>query len=88
VVKTEIWQGSILVLRESHNEFKLGWLTNICRFNKVAGVSRKFYKLILTRNYEALTAKGYGNCSLINIMMELKKCSNHAYLVAAGAMVS
>ncbi|KAL5265389.1 hypothetical protein ACHWQZ_G006190 [Mnemiopsis leidyi] len=46
---------------------------------------KKFYKLILTRNYEALTAKGYGNCSLINIMMELKKCSNHAYLVAAGA---
>ena len=44
--------------------------------------------MILTRNYEALTAKGYGNCSLINIMMELKKCSNHAYLVAAGAAVS
>ena len=50
-------------------------------------IFRKYYKLILTRNYEALTAKGYGNCSLINIMMELKKCSNHAYLVAAGAMV-
>jgi len=42
---------------------------------------RKFYKHILTKNYEALNAKGYGNqTSLINIMMDLRKCCNHPYL--------
>uniref|UniRef100_A0A671NI74 Chromodomain-helicase-DNA-binding protein 3-like n=1 Tax=Sinocyclocheilus anshuiensis TaxID=1608454 RepID=A0A671NI74_9TELE len=36
---------------------------------------------ILTRNFEALNSKGGGNqVSLLNIMMDLKKCCNHPYL--------
>jgi len=49
---------------------------------------RKFYKHILTKNYEALNAKGYGNqTSLINIMMDLRKCCNHPYLFPAAEKV-
>jgi len=51
-------------------------------------VFRKFYKHILTKNYEALNAKGYGNqTSLINIMMDLRKCCNHPYLFPAAEKV-
>jgi len=50
---------------------------------------RKFYKHILTKNYEALNAKGYGNqTSLINIMMDLRKCCNHPYLFPAAEKVN
>jgi len=36
---------------------------------------------ILTRNYKALS-KGKGSTSgFLNIMMELKKCCNHCYLI-------
>jgi len=51
-------------------------------------VFRKFYRHILTKNYEALNAKGYGNqTSLINIMMDLRKCCNHPYLFPAAEKV-
>lgn len=41
----------------------------------------ELYKLILARNYEALNAGGNGpKQSLLNVMMELKKASNHAFL--------
>ena len=50
--------------------------------------SRKYYKLILTKNFEALNSKGGGNqVSLLNIMMDLKKCCNHPYLFPVAAMV-
>lgn len=59
----------------------------------VLGVSvpshRKYYKFILTRNFEALNSKGGGNqVSLLNIMMDLKKCCNHPYLFPVAAVVS
>lgn len=39
------------------------------------------YQNILTRNYTALNAGGEGQkTSLLNIVMELKKCSNHLFL--------
>ena len=41
---------------------------------------KKVYKLVLTRNYEAL-AKGKNQVSLINIMMQLRKTCNHVELV-------
>lgn len=42
---------------------------------------RKYYKNILTRNFEALNPKGGGTqVSLLNIIMDLKKCCNHPYL--------
>lgn len=51
-------------------------------------VSRKYYKYILTRNFEALNARGGGNqVSLLNVVMDLKKCCNHPYLFPVAAMV-
>ena len=41
---------------------------------------KKVYKLVLTRNYEAL-AKGKNQVSLINIMMQLRKTCNHVELL-------
>lgn len=50
--------------------------------------TRKYYKLILTKNFEALNSKGGGNqVSLLNIMMDLKKCCNHPYLFPVASMV-
>lgn len=50
---------------------------------------RKYYKFILTRNFEALNSKGGGNqVSLLNIMMDLKKCCNHPYLFPVAAVVT
>lgn len=48
-------------------------------------IQRKYYKLILTKNYEALQSKiGGGHQSLLNIVMQLKKCCNHPYLLEAA----
>uniref|UniRef100_A0A914C339 Uncharacterized protein n=1 Tax=Acrobeloides nanus TaxID=290746 RepID=A0A914C339_9BILA len=44
-------------------------------------MQKKYYRNILTRNFEALSVKGGRSMmSLINILMELKKCCNHPYL--------
>jgi chromodomain-helicase-DNA-binding protein 4 len=51
----------------------------------LAPQQKKFYKSILTRNFDALRAKSGASCSLLNVMMELKKVSNHPYLLAAAA---
>ena len=49
---------------------------------------RKYYKYILTRNFDALNARGGHQVSLLNIMMDLKKCCNHPYLFPTAASVS
>ncbi|XP_072314760.1 chromodomain-helicase-DNA-binding protein 3 isoform X2 [Eucyclogobius newberryi] len=50
-------------------------------------MQKKYYKLILTKNFEALNSKGGGNqVSLLNIMMDLKKCCNHPYLFPSASM--
>ncbi|EDO17083.1 hypothetical protein Kpol_1025p2 [Vanderwaltozyma polyspora DSM 70294] len=48
---------------------------------ELSDVQTDYYKNILTKNYSALTAgtKG-GHFSLLNVMTELKKASNHPYL--------
>ncbi|ELU02801.1 hypothetical protein CAPTEDRAFT_94791, partial [Capitella teleta] len=47
---------------------------------------RKYYKYILTRNFEALNSRtGSNQVSLLNIMMDLKKCCNHPYLFPTAA---
>ena len=52
-------------------------------------LQKKVYKLILTRNFEALNTKmSAQNVSLITIMMDLKKCCNHPYLFAQPSEVS
>lgn len=53
-----------------------------------AFIDRKYYKFILTKNFEALNTKGGGNqVSLLNVVMDLKKCCNHPYLFPGAAMV-
>lgn len=52
----------------------------------LAPMQKKYYKYILTRNFEALNTKGGGHqVSLLNIMMDLKKCCNHPYLFPGAA---
>ncbi|KAL5114681.1 ATP-dependent DNA helicase Hrp3 [Pleosporales sp. CAS-2024a] len=48
---------------------------------ELSDIQLEYYKNILTRNYEALNEGGTGQKqSLLNIVMELKKASNHALL--------
>uniref|UniRef100_A0A8R1E8I9 Helicase C-terminal domain-containing protein n=2 Tax=Caenorhabditis japonica TaxID=281687 RepID=A0A8R1E8I9_CAEJA len=50
---------------------------------ELSALQKKYYKNILTRNFDALNVKNGGTqMSLINILMELKKCCNHPYLFA------
>ncbi|KAM4618886.1 chromodomain-helicase-DNA-binding protein 2 isoform 2-T3 [Polymixia lowei] len=43
---------------------------------------KQFYKWILTRNYKALSKGNRGSSSgFLNIVMELKKCCNHGFLI-------
>ena len=52
---------------------------------ELSPVQKKYYRAILTKNFDALNVKGGGGqVSLLNIVMELKKCSNHPYLLPAG----
>jgi superfamily II DNA or RNA helicase len=45
-------------------------------------VQKKYYKAVLERNFDHLAHKGRHNLpSLINIMMQLRKCCNHPYLL-------
>ncbi|KAI7684861.1 hypothetical protein SSS_03217 [Sarcoptes scabiei] len=47
----------------------------------LAPLQKKYYKYILTRNFDALNSRGGGKqVSLLNIVMDLKKCCNHPYL--------
>merc|ERR1712012_1516392 len=51
----------------------------------LAPMQKKYYKNILTHNFEALRAKSGASTSLLNIMVELKKVADHPYLLAAAA---
>lgn len=54
----------------------------------ILSTCRKYYKFILTKNFEALNTKGGGNqVSLLNVVMDLKKCCNHPYLFPTAAIV-
>ncbi|CAH2272586.1 chromodomain-helicase-DNA-binding 3 isoform X4 [Pelobates cultripes] len=54
---------------------------------ELSPMQKKYYKFILTRNFEALNSRGGGNqVSLLNIMMDLKKCCNHPYLFPVAAL--
>lgn len=45
-------------------------------------MQKQYYKWILTKNYTALRKGAKGNVgSFINVVMELKKCCNHATLI-------
>lgn len=54
---------------------------------ELSPMQKKYYKYILTRNFEALNSKSGGQqVTLLNVMMDLKKCCNHPYLFS-GAMM-
>ena len=49
---------------------------------ELSAVQKKYYKFLLTKNYEALNSRqGGAQQSLMNIVMHLKKCCNHPYLL-------
>ncbi|XP_047228458.1 chromodomain-helicase-DNA-binding protein 1 isoform X1 [Girardinichthys multiradiatus] len=49
---------------------------------EMSAIQKQYYKWILTRNYKALNKGTKGSTSgFLNIMMELKKCCNHCYLI-------
>jgi SNF2 family DNA or RNA helicase len=49
---------------------------------EMSKIQKQYYKWILTKNYKALTKGLKGNISgFINLVMELKKCCNHGFLV-------
>ena len=49
---------------------------------EMTSIQKRYYKLVLTKNYKELSKGARGNVnSFLNIMMELKKCSNHVYLI-------
>ncbi|XP_055489251.1 chromodomain-helicase-DNA-binding protein 1 isoform X2 [Leucoraja erinacea] len=49
---------------------------------EMSAVQKQYYKWILTRNYKALSKGCKGSTSgFLNVMMELKKCCNHCYLI-------
>jgi chromodomain-helicase-DNA-binding protein 4 len=54
---------------------------------ELSPMQKKYYKYILTKNFEALNSKGGGGnaCSMLNIMMDLKKCCNHPYLFPSAS---
>ncbi|MCL4132775.1 UNVERIFIED_CONTAM: hypothetical protein GTU68_006247 [Idotea baltica] len=52
---------------------------------ELSPLQKKYYKYILTRNFDALNSRGGGQqVSLLNIVMDLKKCCNHPYLFPAA----
>ncbi|KAI6201100.1 hypothetical protein M3Y96_00805500 [Aphelenchoides besseyi] len=54
---------------------------------ELSPMQKKYYRNILTRNFEALSVKSGGTqVSLLNIVMELKKCCNHPYLFAKASL--
>uniref|UniRef100_A0A8C4Y377 Chromodomain helicase DNA binding protein 2 n=1 Tax=Gopherus evgoodei TaxID=1825980 RepID=A0A8C4Y377_9SAUR len=49
---------------------------------EMSAPQKQYYKWILTRNYKALSKGTRGSTSgFLNIVMELKKCCNHCYLI-------
>ncbi|KAF1745143.1 hypothetical protein MXB_3714, partial [Myxobolus squamalis] len=43
-------------------------------------LQRKYYRAILNKSYSTLVQKGNTSSSLLNVLMELKKCCNHPFL--------
>jgi chromodomain-helicase-DNA-binding protein 4 len=54
---------------------------------ELSPMQKKYYKYILTRNFEALNSRSGGQqVTLLNVMMDLKKCCNHPYLFSTAMM--
>ncbi|KHJ49017.1 CHDCT2 domain protein [Trichuris suis] len=54
---------------------------------ELSSIQKKYYKYVLTKNFDALNTKSGGSqVSLLNIMMDLKKCCNHPFLFPVAAV--
>ncbi|XP_065656316.1 chromodomain-helicase-DNA-binding protein 3 isoform X8 [Hydra vulgaris] len=53
---------------------------------ELSPMQKKYYKYILTKNFGALNTRGSQQVSLLNIVMELKKCCNHPYLFSTASL--
>lgn len=52
---------------------------------EMTSVQKQYYKWILTKNYSALRKGARGStATFLNIVVELKKCCNHASLIKAA----
>ena len=81
----DLWLWALPVRDDQNVWIVFDWR---CKFFYLFVLCRKYYKFILTKNFEALNTKGGGNqVSLLNVVMDLKKCCNHPYLFPAAAMV-
>lgn len=48
---------------------------------ELSNIQKKYYRAILERNFSHLCKKGASAPSLMNTMMELRKCCNHPFLI-------
>uniref|UniRef100_A0A915K1V0 Helicase C-terminal domain-containing protein n=1 Tax=Romanomermis culicivorax TaxID=13658 RepID=A0A915K1V0_ROMCU len=54
---------------------------------ELSPLQKKYYKYVLTKNFDALNTKASGShVALLNVMMDLKKCCNHPYLFPTASM--
>ena len=76
-----------MMLSDEHplTDLKSTYFVQSKESNTILFPPRKFYKYILTKNFDALNARGSQQVSLLNIVMELKKCCNHPYLFSTAA---
>ncbi len=56
---------------------------------ELTNIQKKYYRAILERNFSFLAKGGGGSNlpSLMNTMMELRKCCNHPYLVNGNHII-
>lgn len=51
----------------------------------MTSIQKQYYKWILTKNYSALRKGARGStATFLNIVVELKKCCNHSFLIKHG----
>uniref|UniRef100_H3CFF6 Chromodomain helicase DNA binding protein 4 n=1 Tax=Tetraodon nigroviridis TaxID=99883 RepID=H3CFF6_TETNG len=78
--------GPHMLRRLKADVFKMPSKSELIVRVELSPMQKKYYKFILTRNFEALNTRGGGNqVSLLNVVMDLKKCCNHPYLFPAAA---
>ncbi|XP_047231772.1 chromodomain-helicase-DNA-binding protein 1-like isoform X2 [Girardinichthys multiradiatus] len=54
--------------------------TELVVYHGMSALQKKYYKAILTRDYEAFVNEQGSKNRLLNILMNLRKCVNHPYL--------
>lgn len=49
-------------------------------------IQKKYYRAIIERNFSMLSGKGRNIPSLLNVMMQLRKCCNHPFLIQGNSI--